>query len=219
MEVKVDLGKKFGRFTLEVRAGWRGSAVLLGPNGGGKSTALKCIAGIYNCRRHVVVDGSPAPPGRFLYVPPAPRVPEAVTVADYLAHVSEVLGRDVKPLFGVDGFLHKRGGELSTGMAARVALAAAFSTDKILILDEPLSSLDTEGKVELMKRLAERPFIAATHEPWPFLPLRPYFLYVENGVLKAEGGVEALKAYYLSHCGGGLCVEEGELRSVVGYGF
>ena len=217
MEVQVSLRKRFRGFSLELDASWRGPALFLGPNGSGKSTALRCMAGLYKCGGWVKIGGRPASEREFLYVPPAPRVPPTLTVEEYLNHVSEILDVDVKPVLGVDGFLKKRGSELSSGMAARVVLAAALSSGKALLLDEPLLYLETSARLELVRALRGRLFVAATHDPSLFIPLEPAVVQISEGRSAAVGSWASLKALVLRRCGGELCVGEEEPRAVAGY--
>ncbi|AAL63434.1 branched-chain amino acid ABC transporter, ATP-binding protein, putative [Pyrobaculum aerophilum str. IM2] len=218
MEIKVSLYKKFRGFQLAVNASFSLPALFLGPNGSGKSTALKCIAGLYTCGGKVELDGKAAGGDSFLYVPPAPRIPPTLTVEEYLAHVSEIFGVDVKPALGVDKFLKKRGSELSSGMAARAVLAAALSTDRILLLDEPLSYLESDVRIELVKALKGRAFIAATHDPGPFLPLRPSVVAISEGKSVRVGSWEEVAGWLIRDCGGDFCVEKVKAPSLAGYG-
>lgn len=209
------LEKDFPHFRLRVEAAWRGPALFLGPNGSGKSTALKCMAGLYPCRREVLLDGRPAPPQAFLYVPPNPRLPN-VTVAEFLRHASRLLGRPVEPLLGVDRYMAMRGSQLSSGMAARVLLAVALSAGRVPLLDEPLSYLEAEARVELARALRGRPFVAATHDPGPLLPLGPAAVLFSGGKATVVDS-RSLKAIYLEPCGDGLCARTGPLHSTAGY--
>lgn len=218
MDIYAAVEKRFRGFSLRFDARWSGPALLLGPNGSGKSTVLRCLSGVYSCKSRVEIDGMPAGPGLFYYVPPAPRLPPTVTVGEYLQHLSEVFQRDIRPRFGVEDFLAKRGAELSSGMAARVLLTVAASLDKIPLLDEPLSYLETRFRVELVRSLAGRPFILATHDPAPFLVLKPTLIYIQEGRVTSVASWEKAKAAYLEACGDEICVKWGEMRYVVGYG-
>ncbi len=217
MEIEASLEKRFGAFALDFRAKWSGGAVFLGPNGSGKSTTLRCMAGVYVCRGYVKIDGVVAESSRFYYVPPAPKLPPTTSVGEYLQHLSQVFQTAIKPRFGVEDFLDKRGAELSSGMAARVFLTVAVSVDRVILLDEPLSYLETKYRLELVKSLAGRPFVVATHDPAPFLVLKPTLMYIEGGRVSSTAGWDAVRALYVEPCGGELCTKSGEVQYVVGY--
>ena len=147
---------------------------LIGPNGAGKSTILKSILGQ---RDYDGVIAFSAPgirhrkPPRIGYVPQSPAFDpgDPFSVADLFAccmakrpaflglgkamrqKVAECLAR----VHG-DDLIDKRVGTLSGGELQRVLLALALEPmPNILILDEPLSGVDTTGNAELMSMLDE----------------------------------------------------------------
>jgi zinc transport system ATP-binding protein len=147
---------------------------LIGPNGAGKSTILKAILGQ---REYDGIITFSAPGMRHRKMPRIGYVPQSpafdpgdpVTVADLFAccmsrrpaflglgkameeKVLECLDR----VHGRD-LIHKRVGTLSGGELQRVLLALALEPlPNILILDEPLSGVDTTGTSELMEMLDE----------------------------------------------------------------
>lgn len=147
---------------------------LIGPNGAGKSTVLKAILGQ---REYDGVIAFSAPgirhrrAPRIGYVPQSPAFDpsDPVSVADLFAccmskrpaflglgkamrqKVLECLAR----VHGTD-LIDKRIGTLSGGELQRVLLALALEPmPNILILDEPLSGVDTTGNTELMDMLDE----------------------------------------------------------------
>jgi len=146
---------------------------LIGPNGAGKSTFIKAILG------HRDYDGVIAfsAPGqrerrpRIGYVPQSPTFDpgDPVSVADLFAccmtkrpaflGLSKAMRTKVleclERVHGED-LIDKRVGTLSGGELQRVLLALALEPmPNILILDEPLSGVDTEGTVALMEMLDE----------------------------------------------------------------
>jgi len=151
---------------------------IIGPNGGGKSTLLKLILGINKSKYGSikVLGKSPKEMLRYLgYVPQNTNVnidfPIKVIEVVMMGHVE---GK--RPLFGYGkhevlcamGALEKVGmaqfaqtkiGSLSGGQRQRVMIARALCAHpKILILDEPTSSIDISGQrdiYELLKQLNE----------------------------------------------------------------
>ncbi len=147
----------------------RGEVVaLLGPNGGGKTTILRCVAGLARpTGGEIVIDGGgardPATRAAFGLVPQQPLVPRHVSARELVGLHARLRGCS---LDAVDGALGRAGlsgpvvdapvHELSVGMRQRVALAVALvGAPVLLLLDEPTASLDPEA-VLLFRRLVAR---------------------------------------------------------------
>lgn len=133
--------------------------VLLGRNGVGKTTLLKCLMGVLPLKTgEILLDGNAlmqqAPHQRaangIAYVPQGREIFARLTVEENLQMGMSVLPRrerrkindDVYEMFPVlKQMLHRRGGDLSGGQQQQLAIARALlSRPKVLMLDEP-----TEG--------------------------------------------------------------------------
>jgi ABC-type nitrate/sulfonate/bicarbonate transport system ATPase subunit len=118
---------------------------LIGPSGCGKTTILKIAAGLDADFRG---ERQAAQPGRLGMVFQEPRLLAWRTVEQNirLALPAERAGIDLGDLIdvlGLDAHLARYPGELSLGLARRVAIARAFAIDPdFLLLDEPFVSLD-----------------------------------------------------------------------------
>jgi len=117
---------------------------IVGPSGCGKTTMLRIIAGLDRD-----YDGAVArpPDGRLGMVFQEPRLLPWRTVDDNVRLVAPAIeARELAALFEVLGLAGHRAhypGELSLGLARRVALARAFAVKpELLLLDEPFVSLD-----------------------------------------------------------------------------
>jgi ABC-type nitrate/sulfonate/bicarbonate transport system ATPase subunit len=143
---------------------------ILAPSGTGKSTLLALILGLDTAYEGSIVR-PPDPPGVVFQ---DPRLVPWLTVRENLRLVAELTDPDITALLdavrmsGIEGLLP---GELSLGMARRVALARALAIrPSWLVLDEPFASLDASLAAELARRLADgakghaRLVLFATHE-------------------------------------------------------
>ena len=175
-----DVTKRFGSHvaldgvSLEVPPGT--AAVVLGPSGCGKTTMLRVIAGLeVPDSGHVLLDGTTvSAPGRT-HVPPHRRQLGFVfqdlalwphfTVRQNLDFVLGSTGlsrpehdrraHDALALVRIEELAGRYPQQLSGGEQQRVALARAIVPEpRVLLLDEPLSSLDAELRADLRSELA-----------------------------------------------------------------
>ena len=159
--------------TLEVPHGVTG---LVGANGAGKTTLLRLMLGLLHptAGSMQVLGHDPQREPlevrtRIGYMPEGDCLPKDQTAADFVSYTAQLAGipprearrRASETLFLV-GLAEERFrflGDFSTGMQQRVKLAQAIVHDPdLLLLDEPASGLDPEGRSQmlaLIKRLAE----------------------------------------------------------------
>jgi NitT/TauT family transport system ATP-binding protein len=132
---------------------------LIGPSGCGKTTALRIILGLDADFSGHVRRADPA--GRIAAVFQEPRLLpwRDVETNVRLALPPERRGDDLGPLFAALGLTDMTGrfpGELSLGLARRVALARAFAIrPALLLLDEPFVSLDEQTAARLRALLID----------------------------------------------------------------
>jgi ATP-binding cassette subfamily F protein 3 len=132
---------------------------LLGPNGCGKTTLLKCVLGELSPDEGRIVLGSGVKVGYFdqmlARLDPQAQVLDAVR-PDHKEFV-EQQRRDLLARFGVTGdMVFQRVGSLSGGERNRTALARLAASDaNFLILDEPTNHLDLWARGSLEKALRE----------------------------------------------------------------
>ena len=168
-----DIGKRYGRRRWALRhvdiAVPDGSiTALVGPNGSGKSTLLKAWVGFERpTEGHLIVDGIDpwrdrgGAIRRIGYVPQAPSLYRELTVDEHVAMANSLRpGFDPaiarRRLDDLDIPLASRADERSGGQQAQVGLALALGTRApVLLLDEPLASLDPLARREFLHVLVD----------------------------------------------------------------
>lgn len=129
---------------------------LLGPSGCGKTTLLNLMAGL-DSRFEGRLEGLDR--CRLGYLFQEPRLLPWRTVAENLSLVAPARTDQLQPLLRdleLEGCDHQYPGQLSLGMARRVALARALMVEpQLLLLDEPFVSLDPPT-AQAMQRVLQR---------------------------------------------------------------
>jgi thiamine transport system ATP-binding protein len=155
--------------SLEVAAGE--TMTVLGPSGSGKTTLLRVIAGLQSPHSgRVLVDGDDlagVPPHRrdiglvfqdhalFPHRSVAENVGFGLRMRGGSADAIASRTAELLDLVGLAGFEHRSIGTLSGGEQQRVALARALAPEpRLLLLDEPLGSLDRRLRDRLLDDLA-----------------------------------------------------------------
>ena len=175
MEIKVEkLTKKFGDFTalddVSFTVAEGETVALLGPNGSGKTTTLKCLAGLTIPTSGKISIGDhdlrtqPRQAKELMsYLPQRVAFHDQLTAREVLQfycrlrrlpeqRVEETLAT---PNFHFNGFSDKAVSQFSGGMLQRLGLAVAcLPNSPVLVLDEPTSSLDPKGAIQFRQFLA-----------------------------------------------------------------
>lgn len=139
---------------------------LVGPNGAGKSTLLRTwmgferpTSGLVNVLGADPLTDRAATISRLAYLAQSPALYRDLTVADHLAFVAHYRprfdrARATRRLAELDVPLDAPVGTLSGGQAAQVGLALALGLRaEVLLLDEPLASLDPLARREFLEVL------------------------------------------------------------------
>jgi len=202
-----DLKKHFGSIkaldgiTVDIP---EGITLILGPNGGGKSTFLKLATGVYHpSAGEIRVFGEiPWNNGRLkarfgvAYDPPA--FPQFTTGREWLTLFAESKGFDgeeverVAELFDAKPFLNKRISGYSSGMLKRLSLAQAFvGKPELIFLDEPLANIDFDSMEEVIKIIegmrGETNFVIISHIWEPLMPIVDWVVVIGNGKIILSG--------------------------------
>jgi Cu-processing system permease protein len=198
-----NLTKRYGRRVAlaDVSLTFRRGEVtlLLGANGAGKSTLLRCLLGITDYDGSISVDGlEPLQDGCAVraavgYMPQSGGLHVDLTVRETMAFYARLrqapIERGLRLLHeaALAEHLDARVGDLSGGMRQRLGFALALLPDpRILVLDEPSSSLDLASRRWLAMRLraaaAEgRTVIVSTHAGQEMLDASDSAITLEDG--------------------------------------
>ena len=216
---------------------------LLGPSGSGKSTLLRLIAGFNRHQRGELLVGGQD----ITSVPPHARNIGMVfqnyalwphmSVYDNVAFglVERRESRDtikrkvgeVLELVGLSAYAQRRPGQLSGGQQQRVALARTVVIEpKLLLLDEPLSNLDKQLRVQMREELKnlQRKLglttIFVTHDQEEAMTTADRMAVLDNGILQQVGSAAGLYDYpanrFVAGFVGTANVLEGEIKQATG---
>lgn len=146
----------------------------LGPNGAGKTTTLRMIVGLskptcgeIEINNKKMEFGDSSANNQFGYLPELPSFYNWMTGLEYLTFIADTfnIGKEAKDkkikellsLVNLTDFAKKRVDTYSNGMKQRLGIAQALINEpKVLIMDEPVSSLDPIGRretLEIIERL------------------------------------------------------------------
>lgn len=175
MALSVDIQKRLGRFQLSVQFETGNEPLaLLGASGCGKSVTLRCIAGILTPDEgKIVLDGETLydsaaginlPPQRrktgYLFQQyalfPHMTVRQNIAAAVRSRQLRQAVAAEKIRQFRLEDAADKKPCQLSGGQQQRAALARILASDpRSILLDEPLSALDSYLKYQLELELAE----------------------------------------------------------------
>jgi molybdate transport system ATP-binding protein len=217
--IEIDVEKRLGDFKLEARfaAPASGITALFGRSGAGKTTIVNMLAGLVRPDRGRIAvggdvlfsseDGIDLPPERrrLGYVFQEGRLFPHYSVRGNLTYgvrraASHPFGFDaVVALLGLEPLLARRPGDLSGGEKQRVALGRALlAAPRLLLMDEPLASLDQPRKAEILpfiERLRDElrlPVIYVSHAMQEVVRLADTLVLLSEGRVAAVGPVEEL---------------------------
>jgi molybdate transport system ATP-binding protein len=216
----VDVEKTLGDFSLAARFEVEGGVTaLFGPSGSGKTTLVNTIAGLVTPDQgRIALDDTvlfdsaaginvPAHQRRVGYVFQEGRLFPHMTVArnlDYGRHMSglapDTAAADhVIDMLDIRPLLARRPGKLSGGERQRVAMGRALlMRPRLLLLDEPLASLDARRKAEILPYLerlrdeAKVPMVYVSHDAAEVRRIATNVVALDGGRVTAMQGIEIL---------------------------
>ncbi len=215
----INLKKKQGSFTVETSFICQGSGVtaLFGHSGAGKTSVINMIAGLTRpdeghivVNNHCVFDGKkgidiPPEKRRFGYIFQEGRLfPHLSVRANLIYGMKRVPPGEryiefdqVVELLGIGHLLKRHPATLSGGEKQRVAIGRSLLTSPVLLLmDEPLASLDAARKTEVLPFIARLsghfsvPILYVSHSVDEILNLADNLVFLSGGRPVAVGSVE-----------------------------
>jgi ABC-2 type transport system ATP-binding protein len=211
------VAKRFGRFDaiedLSLRVPEGSVFALIGPNGTGKTTTLRMLMNILRPDRgDITVLGTASQRlqsrdfQRIGYVSESQKLPEGLTLAQYFDYLRSLypawdrgLEKELCEQFELPPSRKIR--HLSHGMRLKTLLVGALAfRPKLLVLDEPLSGLDTLVRDEvvngLLQQAADTTILISSHELTEIESFTTHVAFMQNGRLLLQEDIESLQARF-----------------------
>ena len=208
------VAKRFGRFEaiedLSLRVPEGSVFALIGPNGTGKTTTIRMLMNILSPDRgDITVLGTPSRKlgikdlQRIGYVSEGQKLPDGLTLAQYFDYLRSLypawdtsLEKEMFEQFELPP--SRRIKHLSHGMRMKTLLVGALAyRPKLLVLDEPLSGLDTLVRDEvvngLLQQAADTTILISSHELTEIESFTTHVAFMQNGRLLLQEAIEDLQ--------------------------
>lgn len=195
----------------------RGITAIFGKSGCGKTTLLRCIAGLDKTRHGFLRINGEVWQHDDIFVPTHARaVGYVFQEASLFSHLNvrrnleygwkrtpiserRIDFAEIIALLGVEPLLAQKPDTLSGGQRQRVAIARALlSSPKLLLLDEPLANLDLDSRAEILPYLEQLhtrldiPMLYVSHAPAEIAQLADHLVLMEDGRIVASGALNAI---------------------------
>jgi molybdate transport system ATP-binding protein len=221
--LRVDVSKKLGEFSLQASFASEGRVTgLFGASGAGKTSLVNMIAGLLRPDHGTIaIDAEtlddthkrvhvPVHRRRIGYVFQDARLFPHLDVRqnlDYGRRMNRLADDPVQrtrvtDLLDIERLLDRRPGQLSGGERQRVALGRALlAQPRLLLLDEPLGSLDGERRLEILPYLvrlrdeAGIPMVYVSHDAHEMRQLATSVVVLKRGQVADFGGTDILPRF------------------------
>ena len=191
-----------------------GINVIFGHSGSGKTSLLRCIAGLEHASGSLVINGAEWQSSTSFLPTHKRPIGYVFQDAKLFPHLSAIGNLEyaikraskssakrisiehVLSILGIEALLNKKPDELSGGERQRVAIARALLVQpELLLMDEPLASLDKARKLEILPYVQKIrsefriPILYVTHSVNEVAKLADHLVILENGKLSTQGKV------------------------------
>jgi molybdate transport system ATP-binding protein len=225
IHLQINIARSAFQLNLDIQLPGQGITAIFGPSGSGKTTFLRAVAGLEKNPQGLIQIGENIwqDTKQGIYVPtwqrPLGYVFQESSLLPHLS-VAENLNFGLKrvlksansaptaankalqasiELLGIGGLLQRMPDELSGGERQRVAIARAIAMQpQLLLMDEPLASLDAARRQEIFPWLARLrdelkiPMLYVTHSAEEVTRLADHLVVLDQGHVKAQGSVSAV---------------------------
>jgi len=217
IEASFRLKRKDFELDVSFTAPGKGVSALFGQSGSGKTTLLRCIAGLekpdqgyFNLKGtywHDEEQSWPVHRRPIAYVFQEASLFAHLNVRKNMEYGWQRIAKDQRKIkidevvawLGLETLLERQPSQLSGGQRQRVAIARALLTSpQLLLMDEPLASLDTPGKAEILPYLEslyqalDIPVLYVSHSPQEVQQLADYLILLNQGKVQAAGEINTL---------------------------
>src|SRR6476660_4684706 len=214
MIIENNLKKSFGRLKaledISLSCNEGECIALIGPNGSGKTTFIKCLLGmvvpdsgfITFAGKNIIHDWKYR--SKIGYMPQIGRYPDNMTIAQVLDMMKDIrkhqkTDETLIEALGLKDILHKRMRTLSGGTRQKVSASLAFLFDsEVLILDEPTAGLDPVSSEILKEKITREKnkgklILITSHVLSELDDLITEVIYMQEGNMKFHTTLDKLK--------------------------
>jgi len=216
MIIANNINKQFGKLkaldNVSITCNKGECIALIGPNGSGKTTFIKCILGMVVCDsgfitfngKNILHDWQYR--ASIGYMPQIGRYPDNMTIGQVLDMMKDIrnkkdeqLDEDLVKQFGLDQLLDKRMRTLSGGTRQKVSASLAFLFNpQVLILDEPTAGLDPLATEILKDKIRKEKqkgklILITSHILSDLDDIITEVIYMQEGKLRFHKSLEQLK--------------------------
>jgi molybdate transport system ATP-binding protein len=225
IHLQINIARSAFQLNLDIQLPGQGITAIFGPSGSGKTTFLRAVAGLDKNPKGRIQIGTNIwqDTKQGVYLPtwqrPLGYVFQESSLLPHLS-VTENLNFGLKralksassaqteankalqasvELLGIGSLLQRMPNELSGGERQRVAIARVIAMQpQLLLMDEPLASLDAARRQEIFPWLArlrdelKMPMLYVTHSAEEVTRLADHLVVLDQGHVKAQGSVSAV---------------------------
>lgn len=216
--IEIDIRQQRGAFKLDVSLALSGGlTAFYGRSGSGKTSLINAIAGLsvpddgkISIGNHRLFDAQkqtnvPPENRRIGYVFQEGRLFPHLNAKANLLYARKFIQASLDPsyfdqivdLLGISALLDRRPNTLSGGEKQRIAIGRAILSDpRLLLMDEPLASLDAGRKAEILPFIEnlrdqlDTPILYVSHAMEEVIRLADHLVLLEDGHVAADGSVE-----------------------------